>query len=154
MKTLQHSRLLTLLTLSSLSTVFQEKMKATGLMVDVDTDFRLGQPEVRVVPNRQKAAERGVSISEIGNTINAMIGGVRIGKYTRDGRRYDIRLRLVDTDRRAPTDIKDIWVRNNRGEVISLSDVVELKEQSSLVSISRKNRQRAIRVYANVASGT
>jgi HAE1 family hydrophobic/amphiphilic exporter-1 len=140
-------------TLSKLSEDFQKKMQASGLMTDVDTDYRLGQPEVRVVPNRKKAAERGVSIEAIGNAINAMIGGIRIGKYTRSGRRYDIRVRLVDKDRSQPADIKDIWVRNNRGEVISLSEVVELKEQASLVSISRKDRQRAIRVYANVAPG-
>jgi HAE1 family hydrophobic/amphiphilic exporter-1 len=122
-------------------------------MTDVDSDFRLGQPEVRVVPNRAKAAERGVSIDSIGNAINSMIGGVRIGKYTREGRRYDIRLRLVDTDRSRPEDIGDIWVRNNRGEVIPLAEVVDLKEQPVLVSITRKDRQRAIRVFANVAPG-
>lgn len=140
-------------TLASLSEKFQDRMKASGLMVDVDTDYRLGQPEVRVVPNRQKAAARGVSMESIGNAVNAMIGGIRIGKFTRGGRRYDVRVRLIDKDRQSPTDIREIWVRNNRGEVIPLSEVVDLKEQPSLVSISRKDRQRAIRVYANVAPG-
>jgi len=140
-------------TLAQVSEQFQERMKASGLMVDVDSDYRLGQPELRVVPNRQAAAERGVSIESIGNAINAMIGGVRIGKYTRGGRRYDIRVRLVDKDRSRPDDIRDIWVRNNRGEVIPLSDVVTIQEKSSLVSITRKDRQRSIRVNANVAPG-
>ncbi len=140
-------------TLAKLSEQFQEKMAASGLMTDVDTDYRLGMPEIRVVPDRAKAAARGVSIESIGNAINAMIGGVRIGKYTRGGKRYDIRLRLVDKDRSRPEDIEDIWVRNNRGEVIPLSEVVELKEQASLVSITRKDRQRAVRVFANVAPG-
>lgn len=140
-------------TLAKLNESFRQKMEASGLMTDVDTDYRLGQPEVRVVPNRARAAERGVSIDSIGNAINAMIGGIRIGKYTRGGRRYDIRVRLVDKDRSKPNDIREIWVRNNRGEVIPLAQVVNLKEQPSLVSISRKDRQRAIRVYANVAPG-
>ncbi len=140
-------------TLSQVSEQFQEKMKASGLMADVDSDYRLGQPELRVIPNREKAAAMGVSIGSIGNAINAMIGGIRIGKYTRGGRRYDIRVRLVDKDRSRPEDIREIWVRNNRGEVVPLSQVVEIKEKSSLVSITRKDRQRAIRVYANVAQG-
>jgi len=140
-------------TLADLSEKFQERMKASGFMTDVDTDYRLGMPEVRVIPDRQKAAARGVSIESIGNAINAMIGGIRIGKYTRGGRRYDIRVRLIDKDRQRPTDIKDIWVRNNRGEVISLSEVVTIKEQPSLVSITRKDRQRAIRLFSNVAPG-
>ncbi|MCG3203629.1 MAG: Efflux pump membrane transporter BepE [Elusimicrobia bacterium] len=139
--------------LSQVSEALQEKMKNSGLMTDVDTDYRLGQPEVRVIPNRKKAAERGVSVQAIGNAINAMVGGIRIGKYTRGGRRYDIRVRLEGVDRTQPDQIRQIWVRNNRGELISLADVVELKEKSSLVSISRKDRQRAIRVFANVAPG-
>jgi hydrophobe/amphiphile efflux-1 (HAE1) family protein len=140
-------------TLAQLSESYQEKMKASGLMVDVDTDYRLGQPEVHVLPNRNQAAARGVNIQSIGNAINAMIGGIRVGKYTRGGRRYDIRIRLVNTDRSKPEDIDGIWVRNNHGEVIPLSQVIELKEQLSLSSINRLDRQRAIRVYANVASG-
>jgi HAE1 family hydrophobic/amphiphilic exporter-1 len=140
-------------TLSSLSEQFQERMKTSGLMSDIDTDYRLGQPELRVIPNRAAAAARGVSIESIGNAINAMIGGVRVGKYTRGGRRYDIRVRLVTEDRLRAEDINDIWVRNNRGEVIRLSEVVTLKEQPSLVSINRLNRQRAIKVFANIASG-
>lgn len=140
-------------TLSNLSEEFQARMKNSDLMTDVDTDYRLGQPELRVIPDRKKAAERGVGIDAIGNAINAMIGGVRIGKYTRGGRRYDIRMRLVDKDRSRPDDIRGIWVRNNRGEVIPLAEVVELKERASLVSITRKDRQRAIRVFANVAPG-
>ena len=99
----------------------------------------LGQPEVRVIPNREKAALRGVSMMEIGNTINAMIGGIRVGKYTKGGRRYDIRIRLTEGDRRAPTDINKIWVRNNHGEVIRLSDVVDIVQRKTLVSVSRVN---------------
>ena len=140
-------------TLARLSEDFHERMEASGLMTDVDSDYRLGQPEVRVIPDRKKAAARGVSMESIGNAVNAMIGGIRIGKYTRGGRRYDIRVRLVDRDRSRPDDIRRIWVRNNRGEVIPLADVVELKEKSSLVSITRKDRQRAIRVFANVSPG-
>jgi hydrophobe/amphiphile efflux-1 (HAE1) family protein len=140
-------------TLAKLSDVFLERMKKSGLMVDVDTDYRLGQPEVRVLPDRAKAAARGVSIQSIGNAINATIGGIRVGKYTRGGKRYDIRIRLVGEDRSKPQDIDTIWVRNNRGEVIPLSEVVTLKEQASLSSINRLNRQRAVRVYANPAPG-
>ncbi len=140
-------------TLAKASLQFMERMKSSGLMSDVDTDYRLGQPEVRVIPNRARAAARGVSIGSIGNAINAMMGGLRIGKYTRGGRRYDVRVRLVEKDRQRPQDIQDIWVRNNRGEVISLADVVDIVEKPSLVSITRKDRQRAIRVYANIAPG-
>jgi multidrug efflux pump subunit AcrB len=122
-------------------------------MVDIDTDYRLGMPEVRVAPDREKANERGVTVASIANTINAMIGGVRAGKYTRGGKRYDIRLRLADADRRRPADIGKIFVRNNRGELVRLSDVVSLVEKPTLLTITRKNRERSIGLFANVATG-
>ncbi len=130
-----------------------EKMQAAGLMVDVDTDYRLGMPEVRVAPDREKANERGVTVASIANTINAMIGGVRAGKYTRGGKRYDIRVRLTDADRRRPADIGNIFVRNNRGELVRLSDVSALVEKPTLLTITRRNRERAVGVFANVAPG-
>lgn len=139
--------------LADLSTKIMEKMKATGLMEDVDTDYLLGMPEVRVTPDREKAAERGVSVANIADTINAMIGGIRVGKYTQSGKRYDIRLRLTDADRKKPEDISNIWVRNLQGELVRLSDVVRLNEKPTLLSISRRNRERAIGIFANVATG-
>lgn len=130
-----------------------KKMGDSGLLIDIDTDYRLGMPEVRVAPDREKANERGVTVASIANTINAMIGGVRAGKYTRGGKRYDIRLRLADADRRRPADIGKIFVRNNRGELVRLSDVVSLLEKPTLLTITRKNRERSIGLFANVATG-
>ncbi|MBI4351646.1 MAG: efflux RND transporter permease subunit [Elusimicrobia bacterium] len=140
--------------LADYSRLLMDRMTASGRMSDVDTDYQEGMPEVRVLPDREKAAARGVSIASIGDAVNAMIGGVRAGKFTRGSKRYDIRLRLVDKDRSSPQDIKKIWVRNNRGEVIRLSEVVTVEEKPTLLSISRKNRERAIGVFANVAQGS
>jgi multidrug efflux pump subunit AcrB len=139
--------------LAEVSDQVVRQMKDSGLMVDIDSDYDTGMPEVRVVPDRQKAAERGVSIQTIGTTINSLIGGVKVGKFTQGGRRYDIREQLVEAERNKVEDINKIWVRNNRGEVIRLSEVVEVVQKPSLLSITRKNRERAIRMYANVAPG-
>jgi HAE1 family hydrophobic/amphiphilic exporter-1 len=139
--------------LASLSDEMQARMEKSGLMADADSDYLIGMPEVRVVPDRAKAAARGVNIAAIGNTINAMVGGVRVGKYTRGGRRYDIRVQLVTRDMQRPQDISQIWVRNNRGEAIRLSEVVTIVEKPALQSITRKNRERAIRIFSNVATG-
>lgn len=140
-------------TLGELSETFKTKMDATGYMVDVDSDYLLGMPEVRVIPNREAAAVRGVSIASIGNNIEALVGGVRVGKYTENGKRYDIRVRLESNQRTLPEQISRLWVHNNRGERVNLADVVILDEKPSLMSITRKNRERAISVFANVAPG-
>lgn len=140
--------------LGDYSRQLMERMNASGRMVDVDTDYQEGMPEVQVVPDREKAAARGVSVASIGDAVNSMIGGVRAGKFTRGGKRYDIRVQLMGRDRSDPKDINKIWVRNNRGEVIRLSEVVKVEQKTTLLTISRKNRERAIGMFANVAQGS
>jgi HAE1 family hydrophobic/amphiphilic exporter-1 len=67
------------------------------------------------------------------------------------GKRYDVRVRLADKDRHTPKDLSRIWVRNNYGQVISLSDVVKSEIKPALFAITRYNRDRSITVYANPA---
>jgi multidrug efflux pump len=140
-------------TLGALSKDVMKKMKESGLMIDVDTDYQLGMPELQVHPDREKATQRGVSIASIGTTINSMVGGVRVGKYTSAGKRYDVRVRLEDVDRTDPEDVNKLWVRNQFGEVVSLSEVVKTEVKPTLFSITRKNRERAVSIFANPAPG-
>jgi len=78
---------------------------------------------------------------------------VRNGKFTSRGKRYDIRVRLAEADRSNTKDVQRMWVRNEFGEVVPLSSVVTTKENPSLFSITRKNRERAVSIYANPAPG-
>jgi hydrophobe/amphiphile efflux-1 (HAE1) family protein len=130
-----------------------KRLEETGLVVDLDTNYRAGMPEVRIVPDRAAAALRGVSMEAIGRTINAAVGGVREGKFTKDGRRYDVRLRLNPEERLQPEDVGALRVRTSFGETIALSEVVKLETVKTLQSISRVNRQRSISVTANLAPG-
>ncbi len=128
------------------------ELQKTSLVVDLDNSFRTGMPEVRVIPDRRAAAARGVTMEDIGRTVNAAMGGIRQGKFTRDGRRYDIRLRLSPEERLTGDDVKLLTVRNSYGELIPLSNVVRVENVSTLQSINRVNRQRAISVTANLAA--
>ncbi len=130
------------------------RMSDSGLMTDVDTDYNPNMPETKVIPNREKAAIRGVTVSNISNAISALVGSLRVGRYTDDaGHRDDIRIKLLDQYNRTPKDIRKIWVRNSHGEILPLSEVVAFQDQSSLLTISRFNRERSISVFANVAPG-
>lgn len=139
--------------LAQYSDEIRARMEKSSLMIDVDTDFLAKIPEIRVVPNRTKADDRGVSISNIGSAINALIGGERIGKYTKEGRRYDVRVRLVPSQRTETEDIQRLWVWNNRNELVQLKDVVTIIEKPTPLTITRRNRERAITMFANVAPG-
>jgi len=130
-----------------------ERMRQSGLVTDVDTDYQVGMPEVQVVPDRDRAADLGVSMSAIGETVNAAIGGARLGKFKDKGRRFDIRGRLLSAQRERPEDLGRLLVRTGKGEVVPLGPLVTIAQQPTLQAITRRDRERAITVFANVASG-
>lgn len=135
------------------ATMIMKKMESSGLVTDIDTDYRVGMPEVQIVPDRAKAAARGVSVAAIGQVVNALIGGVVVGQYPKGGHRYDIRVRLEDVERNQPSDVKKLLVRNNRGELIPLSELVRIEEKPTLQLIARRNKERAVSIFANLKAG-
>ncbi|MEM9444861.1 MAG: efflux RND transporter permease subunit [Verrucomicrobiota bacterium] len=130
-----------------------ESLNKTGLVVGLDTDFRIDMPELRIIPDRQAAAARGVSMQNIGETIRAALGGVREGKFTSGGERYDVRIRLEKDQRLSPESINDLQIRTLYGELIPLSDVVRTEVKSTVQQVSRINQQRAVSIFGNVAEG-
>ncbi|MGB9004539.1 MAG: efflux RND transporter permease subunit [Candidatus Aminicenantales bacterium] len=139
--------------LISLSREVMAKLRERGTVVDLDTDYQIGMPELRVLPNRALASDIGVSVDEVATTLNALIGGVRVGKYSSGGRRVDVRLKLLASQRSRPEDITRLRVRTRSGELVPLSSLVSYTEQPALQAITRKDRERAISIYANVAPG-
>ncbi|MDD5088460.1 MAG: efflux RND transporter permease subunit [bacterium] len=140
-------------TLESLSGEITAKLSASGYAVDVDTDYRIGVPELRILPDRARCADLGVSIEDVATSINTLIGGERIGKYSSGGRRVDVRARLMADQRRRQEDISRLRVRSRTGELIPLSSLVAFEEKPALQAIYRRDRERAISIYANVAPG-
>jgi hydrophobe/amphiphile efflux-1 (HAE1) family protein len=140
-------------TLEKLSGEVTAKLASSGYAVDVDTDYRIGVPELRITPDRARCADLGVSIEDVALSINTLIGGERVGKYSSGGRRVDVRARLLADQRRRPEDISRLRVRSSSGELIPLSSLVTYKELPALQAITRRDRERAISVYANVAPG-
>jgi len=128
-------------------------MSAIGVMTDVDTDYQFGMPEVDVIPDRIKASQRGVSVGNIAQEINTMVGGVFAGYYPRSGHEDQIEVRLLPDQRDQADQIKSLYVRNNRGEVVPLADVTTINKTDALQQITRDQRQRTITLYANVAAG-
>jgi hydrophobe/amphiphile efflux-1 (HAE1) family protein len=138
--------------LAAMSEKIMEEMKKTGKMVDVDSDYLLGMPEVQIKPDRVAAAEHGVRVANIGNSVNALIGGVKVGEYPEGGHRYDIKVKL-NNDRVTQDEIKKLYVGNARGNLVPMSQVTTIDTTASLQAISRSNRQRAITITANLMPG-
>lgn len=140
--------------------VLQEKSKAlidyldqNKLGVDLDTDFRTGIPELLITPNREAMAASGVSVEVVGRVLSAGVGGLRQGRYTNDGRRYDIRFKVAENQIKTAADLEQMYVRNLAGNLVKLGAIVKIEEKSAVQAISRINRQRAIAVFGNLPPG-
>jgi len=139
--------------LIELSTEMRDKLGASGFATDVDTDYQVGMPELRIVPDRDRAADLGVPVEQVATTVNALVGGVRSGKYSTGGRRIDIRTRLLAKQRTRPEDLTRLRVRTAAGELVPLSSLIKEDERPALQSVTRRDRERAISIYGNVAPG-
>ncbi|MGE0638916.1 MAG: efflux RND transporter permease subunit [Thermoanaerobaculia bacterium] len=130
------------------------RLQASGTVVDLDSDYLLGMPELAVEPDRSRAADLGISMDDLATTLNALVGGVRVGKYSDNGRRFDVRLRLLAGQRSRPEDLAKLKLRAASGELVPLSSLVTTVERPALQAITRRDRERAITIYANVAPGS
>ncbi len=139
--------------LIALSNEMMGKLRESGIVQDLDSDYRIGMPELRILPDRARAADVGVSIDDVATTLNALVGGVRVGKYSSGGRRIDVRLKLLAAQRQRPEDIARLKLRTRSGDLVPLSSLVAYLEQPALQAITRKDRERAISIFANVAPG-
>lgn len=132
--------------------ISSEYSKVKGV-VDVDTSIEKGKPEISVIIDREKAADLGLDITTIAETISFLISGeIDITKYkdTAKGRRYDVRGRLIPEHRTNAEDIGRLYVRAKDGRMIELSNIVRLQEGGGPSVINRVDRQRAIWMFANL----
>ena len=139
--------------LNEIVTKIVTQLNATGLVTDLNTNYRSGMPEAQITPDRAAAAERGVSVEAIAATVNVAIGGSQVGKFTSGGHRYDVDVRLEGMERALPSDIQQLDVRNEYGELIPLSEVTKIVIRPTLQTVARIDRQRAISVTGNLAPG-
>ncbi len=123
------------------------------LAVDVDTDYRLGLPELSLTPDRDLLLRKGVSVEAVSQVLQAAIAGVRGGQFLADGKRNDIRFKVNESQITNVENVKRLYVRNNYGNIIEIGDIVKSEDKKTLQSISRINRQRSISVYGNLFPG-
>lgn len=131
----------------------KDDLEASGLCTDLNSDYQLGGQELQIIPDRRRATELGVSVSDLGSTVSALVGGNVVGKFSTGGRRIDIRMRLLANQRTRPEDVSNIQIRTQSGMLIPMSMVVTQQEQPVLQTISRLDRERAISISGNVAAG-
>ena len=123
-------------------------------LTDIDSDYKETKPQLRLVINKDRAGDLGVSVQTIGRTLETMLGSRRVTTYIDDGEEYDVILEGERDQQRTPTNMQNIYVRSGTsGELIPLANVVKIEEYADSGSLNRYNRVRSITIEAGLAEG-
>ncbi len=128
-------------------------LRATKLAVDVDTTNLPGRPEVKVSIDRDRAADLGVSVSDVATTLQMLVAGIKASTYPEAGEEYDIRIRAADQYRIDASALSLMNVPSTRLGNVPLSSVVKWRDGSAPSRVNRYGRERQITLLSNAAPG-
>ncbi len=130
-----------------------DKARSFPGLANLDTDLRLNKPQLRVSLDRDKAADVGVQIEDIGRTLETLLGGRQITRFKKDGEQYDVIVQLEDKDRMTPDDLTSIYVRGANNQLVQLSNLVSIQETVTPKELNHFNRLRSATLSANIGPG-
>lgn len=123
-----------------------------GYFLNPDTDLRLNKPQLDIRIDRDRAAGLGVSVTDIGSTLEMLLGGRVVTQFKRGAKQYDVIAQMRPSNRATPDAIEEIYLRGNGG-LVQLASVVNSSETAAPKSLNHYNRQRAVTFTANLAPG-
>jgi len=127
------------------------KLRRNKNLSRIESDYSKNKPEVKLIINKNKAKDLGISTEQIGKTLEILYGGKTVTTFNKLGREYPIILQQYLDDRRNKESLAKIFVRSeNNSKLISLANLVDFKEEGSAKVLSRYNRQNAVTISANI----
>lgn len=132
---------------------FMAEVNESDVLQMADVNLKFTKPELRIHINRDKATNLGVSTQNIGQTLQLALSGQRFGYFFMNGKQYQILGELAREDRNKPLDLKSLYVRNDRGEMIQFDNLVTLSEETAPPQLYRYNRFVAATISAGLAKG-
>jgi len=132
---------------------FMNKVNESEILQMADVNLKFTKPELRIHINREKAITLGVSTQNIGQTLQLALSGQRFGYFFMNGKQYQILGELARENRNKPLDLKSLYVRSNKGEMIQFDNLVTLSEETAPPQLYRYNRFVAATVSAGLVPG-
>lgn len=123
-----------------------------GYLVNLDSDLRLNKPQLDINIDRERAAGLGVSVTDIGSTLETLLGGRAVTNFKRGTKQYDIILQMKAQSRATPDAVNDIYIRGNGG-LVQLANVVKVQETVAPKELNHYNRVRSATINANFVPG-
>ncbi|NTW23382.1 MAG: efflux RND transporter permease subunit [Lentimicrobium sp.] len=132
---------------------FLEEARADTTFQNVDVNLKFNKPEVDITIDRIKAREFGLTVADIANVLQSAFSGRRQAYFIMNGRQYEVISQVGLDDRQSPSDISNLYVRNNKGDNISLASVTRIESNANPPSLFHYNRYKAATISASLAEG-
>lgn len=132
---------------------FMEKVNTDPTFVISEVDLKFSKPELSINIDREKAKSLGVSVSDVAQTMQLAFAGQRFGYFNTNGRQYSVLGQFERSDRNEPIDLTALYVKNNRGELVQLDNIVKAEEESSPPQLYHYNQFMCATVSAGLAPG-
>jgi multidrug efflux pump subunit AcrB len=133
--------------------LFMDEISKDPTFTATDANLKFNKPEINVTINREKARNLGVSVLDVAQTLQFALSGQRFAYFQMNGRQYQVIGQYERIDRNDPLDLTSIFVRNNKGELIQLDNVVAVQETSTPPQLYHNNRFMSATVSAGLAPG-
>lgn len=133
--------------------ILELEAENSPFMEGADIDYSEKTPELVVSVDRQRAAELGISVADISDTLEIMLGGKSETTYVDRGEEYDVYLRGDENSFNNAADLSQIYMRTASGDLVTLDTVTKIEEVASSIKLSHYNKQKAITVTANLSNG-
>ncbi len=132
---------------------FLEEARKDPSFASVDVNLKFSKPELQVIIDRPKAAELGVSVLDVSQTLQLALSGRRFGYFLKNGRQYQVIGQVDRSNRDEPLDLASLYVRNAKSEMVQLDNIVHFNETSSPPQLYHHNRYKSATISAAPAPG-
>lgn len=123
-----------------------------GYMINLDTDLRLNKPQLDIHIDRERASALGVSVADIGSTLETFLGGRVVTDFKRGTKQYDVILQVKPEQRSTPDAIQNLYIRSNSG-LVQLANVVKVEKTVAPKELNHYNRIRSAKLTASLVPG-
>jgi multidrug efflux pump len=130
-----------------------EEARNSKILQNPDTDLKFNRPELKIEIDRLKAAALGVSVTDVSQALQLAFSNRRMGYFNKDGKQYSVMGQVARSDRDDPGDVRQLFVRNNKGELISLDNMISIEETNSPPTIYHFNRYKSATISAGLQPG-
>jgi multidrug efflux pump len=132
---------------------FMEEVAKNPTFQMIDVNLKFNKPELVISIDREKAKALGVSVQSVAQSLQMAYSGLRYGYFNMKGKQYQVVGQFDRENRDSPLDLQNMYVKNDKGELIQLDNIVTVTEQSSPPQLYHYNRYKSATVLAGLAPG-